>query len=307
MEKEDITKKIINTNIKVKTWFHCFINFVNALDIDKDLKTVILEKLYSDENIENSLNTIHSSLVNTNKIIGKNEFPEIESFFRYLNILKDKYSIKYFEKGLKYALDFETIPLTEGINKESNTRSEIQNIIDRFIKFIVVTNFNDIEIKDESTLDLSYGRISIYLGGIRLAFIEELAHDINEIKFNNFRTRIGLKGIGLGSKLMCIFIEKVRALYTDYSIAGASVKKNNISGSAFYKKFGFEAYDFETKSLVQFEDLVDENSDGVYKVLITADRIIEVYTKNNSKEVPFLVIDGERIDCYTDFSVKKFN
>lgn len=289
-EKKNLSEKA------VLKWIDTFQDFVDGLNIDILLKETIKSMLESNQNISNMLDYSISEL---------NDFQgvkQIEPFLSYLNFLEEKREKNYFEIALKYALAF-----------EDNT-----TYIDKFIRFIVVTNFYDIELLDTVNLDdvelnPEIGGITAWIGGLRVSRLGLIAKDSGDdfIYFSDFHNRKGLLGTKLGSKMMVYLIDKIKnnEKYKNCGLYANCVSGANESGKGFYRTFGFEAFDPIEQKVFEYDDAdptldpkeQKNNGKANFLAVIFPEKMDECMAQNEGK-IPYIEIDGVKIDCNTDFS-----
>ena len=266
----------------IDTWIYDFCKYIDNLEIDNKLKDKIKVVITS---------TINKN--NMNKRIKNYYFDEPnveESFFKYLYELKNKYDINYFMDALTYSLNFE---------------EENSNYIDQFIKFITVTNYDEIEydIKQTSIGNNPSYKASLKLGGLDLCHIGELIYDEenNTINFDMLYARLGLLRTRVGSKLLVNVLKEIQINHPGASLKGDTVRRKNEKGINFYNKFGFLFFDKETNQII---DVQPTNEPGSVGIIIPSDKIEECILKNDN-QYPILNLDERIIDYRTYKSDEK--
>lgn len=210
-------------------------------------------------------------------LINKNEFI---NFINYLKTKTEEYGIDYIKKAIKYSLTF----------KEENS-----NIIDCFIKFIVVTNFDEIELVDNifpGQKDEMY--INAYLGGLELSHCRQMEYneEKNYVDCFWFHNRRGLTRTKIGSLMMVELFKKIQENFPGASVFSGNVRRLNTSALEFYNKIGFRIIDINPEQ-------------SNVSVVIENERLNDCIV-NNEGQYPFIMLDGEKID-YTTYKGKKKN
>lgn len=262
--------------INIDTWIYDFCKYIDSLEIDKDVKDKIKVVVTSTPNKKNMNQRIKNYYFN--------EVNVENSFFKYLYELKNKYDNNYFIDALNYSLNFE---------------EEESNFIDQFIKFITITNFDEIEFTMRATTkekNPTY-RAELKLGGLDLCHIGEILYDKenNTVNFDMLYARLGLLRTRVGSKLLVNVLKTIQTNYSGASLKGDTVRKRNEKGINFYNKFGFLFYDRETNEII---DVIPSNESGSVGIIIPSDRIDECILKNDN-QYPTLNINGRIIDYKT--------
>lgn len=260
----------------IDTWIYDFCKYIDSFEIDEELKNKIKTLVTSDTNKKNMNKRI--------KNYYSDEANTVNNFFKYLYELKDKYDINYFIDAFTYSLDFE---------------DEESNFIDQFIKFVTVTNFDEIEYTSRATTrdkNPSY-TAELKLGGLDLCHIRELIYDEkrNILDFDMLHARLGLLRTKVGSKLLVELLKDMKTNYPNASLEAITVRRRNEKGINFYKKFGFLFFDNETNEII---DVVPENVSESVGVIISSDRIDECIKKNDN-QYPTLELNGRIIDYNT--------
>ena len=309
----------------VKKWIEEIKKFVFNLDIDDNLKNETFNM------IDSQYSLIKEGII-TNEIYGTFNYKvktvdkfnqECKSFIEYLYYVLENKGTKYFETAIKYSL---------------NNSSEI-SFVDSFIRFIIITNFDDIEFNINFDVDsmlekdnvnnyaAARGYIRAYLGGFLLCDLSQFSlhhDDIKYLDFYNFHVRKNLKKTKIGTltlrKLLEIMISN-KSL-SDYSLGSAWVEKNNVEGKKFYEKFGFKFldnngmvvnYDYYDKYIkVKKEDYPELSQEeffelkkkmcGYFFVIIFSHEKNGVLSSNF--KYPYIIYNDEIIDCNTRWSVK---
>ena len=240
-----------------------FNKFIDNLDIDNYLKKEIKEKLIQEENINKM---IDNEIYNDKKGCKTDN---INIFFTFLEELKNKHDTNYFKEALKYVL--------------SDNKS---TVIDKFIKYIVVTNYNDINVNINFDDEVGFGEVSAFLYGLKLGTLVIEDHGTNGFLFDWFHVRKDLNNTKIGTLIMNELIKYILHNYKDSSLYAETVSKGNLSGISFYKKYGFK--DSNGKELEYIP-----SSKEIISIIITANRMKEVYS-NNKDKIPNIEITKER-------------
>lgn len=311
---------IVNEDSVTNKWIEEIKKFILYLNIDENLK------IQSFNMLDKQYDMIKDGIV-TDEIFGAFPFgrksddkfsKECLLFMNYLNCVLDKKGKEYFETAINYSLD----------------NSSESSFLDAFIKFITITNFNDIEF--EIGLDINkmleedninnydgFGFIRIYLGGFLLCDISGIsAHQHEEDKFlhfNNLHVRKNLKRTKLGTiiikKMLDVMIHDEKL--SDYSLCSCCVMKNNAEGKRFYEKIGFKFLDdrgmvvdysyydkyikikredYPELSEKEFNEL-NKKMGGNFSIVILSQDKNNILAKKI--EYPYVIYNDQIIDCNT--------
>lgn len=171
------------------------------------------------------------------------------------NMLKtefEKHGNEYVENGLEYA--------TENVGKKGN-------LIDSFIKYLAVTNFQDIECKE--SFNSVKGLTERYqcsldeyaLGKVMLEYPEEEDEDLEP---DMLKIRSGLEGVRLGQVLLKYLICKVHKENPDKSLVSHTVMRNNFPAIKLYERMGGVFYDENNNIIENPTEVVDNNFSTEY-------------------------------------------
>ena len=231
--KEIIDKKYIEffkseRLIKVtKKWFYDFCD-------------ILIKQGYSLKEIENIINDMMSeqSLENMSKPGMVQNFSSVQeylenekAFFEYLKEKLEESNPEYLEKGLKYA------------KQETNNAG---NFIDAFIKYIVITNFEELSLKStipEMSKENSTGTMKCCLGNFKLSKVDcEMEED--KIYFDELHTRRNLTGTKIGTILFRGLMKEIHDHFPNKDLYANRVRKVNEGAIRFYKRMGGEIFDY---------------------------------------------------------------
>lgn len=304
-------------------WINEFTNFIQSLDINENLKNIVINKLKGQYDLIKH-GMINDEIFGTHQTGKPTELKtrECNSFFNYLYSLIEKKGTKYFELALLFALN-----------------NNDMSIIDSFIRFIVITNFDDIEIDMNFNIDklmakkndfgAEYGYIRAYLGGFLLCDLSSFSyHELDEGKyldFGNLHSRKNMKRTKVGSLLINELIKKVLSTeeLRECSIGSCNVRKDNTGGKKFYEKAGFKFLD-ENDNVVDYhyydeyvkvkreehpelsdtEFLMLKNKmRGNFRIIIPSKEKEEVLRKGFSK--PYVEFNGMKLDSTLSFNTEK--
>lgn len=242
-----------------------FSEFINTLGFTETEKQYINEQLYSEESV--------SKMKSSNYLPDQQSIIQFDSFIQYLHTKSSKLGIDYIRDAIRYALTY----------KDHNT-----NFLDQFIKFILVTNFDEIEVYDNIDLvNKDSMWISAYIGGLEVSHNRNVTYhpEENIVECEWFHNRKGLQRTKLGSLIMCNFFKLVLEKFPSASIRSNNVKRDNLSAIAFYKKIGFR--------------VIDENPESPnISIEIESDRL-ESCMQNAQNLYPKIMLDGKEIDYTT--------
>lgn len=313
----------MKNNKIVELWINEIIRFISSNNIDSNLINEVEQKL------KEEFQLIKEGMV-TNEIFGAYEFgTDVELEFTnecrtFINYLEEKIKVKkkeYIEFGINYSL-----------NCNSNL-----SFIDNFIRYIVITNYNDIKIVDDMDIENllnnvndyneASGSLKAYLGGFLLCDISSFsAHqDKNNNKyldFYNLHSRKNTERMKVGTLLIKKLLEKMltNAKLKDFSLGSGWVMKNNSVGKKFYEKNGFVFLNQEGKIVnydyyddyieverQDYQELTDEEFSQLQKKM---DENFFVMIPSSQKqkildtpyEIPYIEFLGKKIDCYSDIT-----
>lgn len=239
-----------------------FKKFIDMLGIPNEEKEKYISVLYSEESVSKMKG-------NDNKIdiYSVNSFYE---FIEYLYIKREEYGDDYIKDALDYALGY---------------KEEDCSFLDQFIRFIVITNFDEIKIefKEEGGLI----SMSANLGGLELSHNQNMEYSSTENKmiFSWFHNREGLKRTKLGSLMMVELFDYVLNNYPNASLCADNVKRVNVKAQAFYEKIGFNIKDiYKESNNVCVEINPSEMQESI---------------DNNKEKYPVLLFKGKEYDYRT--------
>ena len=315
-EKEQITE----------LWIDKINEFISKLDINDYLKKQLYNALMSQKEL------IKSGVI-TDEIFGTTSFGtkssekfynECFSFINYLYKIMETKGLEYFEFGIEYAL-----------NNDSN-----QSFIDNFLRFIVITNYDDIEVIEDINVDsilnqindynAAQGSVRAYLGGFLLCDLSQFSAHKDEngnlyLDFYNFHSRKNMTRTKIGTLLIRKILH--RLIYDnklcDFSLGSVWVMKNNSLGKKFYEKLGFRFlgpsgefvdYDYyddcikvkreDYPNLTEIEfDKLRKKMGGNFCVIIPSQEKQTILDRDF--EFPYIEYNGKKIDCTTEFIVSK--
>lgn len=260
----------------IDTWVVLLFNLLDKIDMDDELKKEIKRSIMSEDSIDEMRTRYRDYLV------GEEEIKQIHSFFEYVNELRNKYSDEYFTDALVYS---------------TNYKEEGSDFIDQFVRFITVTNFDDLVFNfDENP----YGFVSsLTLGGLRVARIQEIKYieDENYCYIDWFFAREGLIRTRVGSKLLVETLKQIQSEYGNIDIYSDNVDKENKLGQNFYKKFGFLCVDLPTDTIIDFDNIPKDDYD-IVGILLPSDKLDECIERNDN-QFPKIEFNGKTIDKNT--------
>ena len=306
----------------VELWILQMLKFVCSLNIDEYLKREVATALNNQKDLIKN-GTVTDGIYGIH-MFTRDKIKECNSFFEYLNTLQEGKEKEYFETGINYAL---------------TSDSDI-GFLDNFLRFIVITNYGDINIVDD--LDKNYllknmndfgadrGSYRAYLGGFLLCDLSQFTTHQQEdgekyLDFYNFHSRKNMTRTKVGTLLIKGFLNKMISdeILNEFSLGSVWVMKNNSQGKKFYEKLGFKFLgpdgeivdyhyyddcievkreDYPELSDIEFYELSQEMGSN-FCVVIPSNEKPKIV--NKEFEYPFIEYDGERIDCKTDFSKHK--
>lgn len=289
--------KDININ-----WFNSFYNLFANKGVSSEQVSELMNLLLSKENI-NNMNTHFMQF--SNGSLNQYNASSYLHFFDYLSSIDTKIDNKYLETGIKYIL--------ENINNDTN-------VIDLFIKYVVVTNFDDVryvsnlsnnvyKIENNSETNLSgstmgINPISIKLGNFELAHIGDISFtDNNEIMIDQVYTRKNLTGTKLGSLMFENLFGELSSIFPGRNVCVAPIKYDNFKAMKFYETQGGQLYqwgfnDYVPVSFSEYDVSKNLGQDSLIAVYYS-DFLKELSTKPVEKPV-IRLSDGTIITAVSD-------
>ncbi len=202
-----------------------FKNFIESINIPDYAKEEIINEIYSEKSVSKMKGTDY-----TPDILRIREF---ESFIRFLIIKEQDYGTNYIYDALKYAFSYE----------ENNC-----SFIDCFIRFITITNFDEINVVAKKESD-SFS-FHAYLGGLSLSHNTSIKYskESNEVEFEWFHNRSGLKRTKIGTLMMISLFRYAITNYPTAKVCAINVQRTNLDAQEFYKAMGFSIIDEDVNS-----------------------------------------------------------
>lgn len=306
-------------------WINEILSFITNLDIDKSLKNRVRECLESQkELVKNGM----VALITFGTHTFKKRYIDILSdectlFMNYLNSILNSKGEEYYKLAIEYSL--------------SNNN---MSFIDNLIRFIVITNYNDIEVIDNinvkslmeniNDFNSSQGSIRAYLGGFLLCDLSSFTlykdSDGNKyLDFYNFHSRKNLTRTRVGTLLMRNLLDKMLndSLLCDCSLVSHWVMKSNTLGKKFYKKIGFKFlgpsgevvdYNYYDEFIkVKREDYPNLSEKEFYALRKRMHGNFCIIIPSQEKQMllnkefsyPYIEFNGKKIDCTTVFNNPK--
>lgn len=254
-------------------YLNVFLEFINSLSLEENEKQSIKQQLYSEDSI--------SRMKMKNYLPDQRSINQFSTFVQYLYKKNEELGTEYMRDALKYALTF---------------KNDNNDFLNQFIKFIVITNFDEIELID----NIGYSNkdsmsIVAYLGGLEVSHNRNMEYneDKNAIECEWFHNRPGLQRTKIGSLMMCEFFKKVESEFPGASICSDNVRRVNESAISFYKKIGFS--------------VVDYNPEGPSVGVEIGPQQIHDSIRNLDGLYPRIEMDGRIIDYTTYKSIRKKN
>ena len=254
-----------NISTRYLSRLDAFSDFINSLNLSDSEKLYINEQLYSEESV--------SRMKSGNYLPDQKSKNQFERFIEYLYTKSSELGDDYISDAIKYALTY----------KNHNT-----NFIDQFIKFILVTNFDEIEIYENiDSVNKDNMWISAYIGGLEVSHNRNITYypETNIVECEWFHNRKGLQRTKLGSLIMAEFFRLVQEKFPGASIRSNNVKRDNLSAIAFYKKIGFR--------------IIDEYPESPNISIEIESERVEECMQNAKGLYPKIMLDGKEIDYMT--------
>ena len=213
-----------------KGWFYDFAEMLFQQGYTKEQITDILDQMLKDDYVENM------SKKGMVKYFGNAQYAidNEKAFFEYI---KNKLATKnkeYLEEGLNYA------------GKQARN---VGNFIDAFIKYVVITNFEDLQLqyKDQTNEHWQSMLVSCCLGNFSLStMLCEVESD--KIYFDEVHTRKKLTGIKIGTVLFRKLFKTIHDEFPDKDLYTLRLKRENESARRFYERMGGTIYNYGNES-----------------------------------------------------------
>ena len=226
-----------------KNWIIGFYDLLMKNNVSNTQINSVMSLLLSKENINNINKCMVQFGSTAPNIVDSSSY---SYFYNYLNSIESKIDSNYLETGIKYIIE----------NNNSNT-----NVIDQFIKYVVVTNFDDVRyvsnlsniavdaINDKITGVNSFNTgakpISIKLGDFEIAYIDDITFtDNNEIMIDEVYTRKNLTGTKLGSLMFENLFGELNSLFPGRNVVVSRIMYNNFGAMKFYEMQGGKLFQF---------------------------------------------------------------
>lgn len=239
------------------TWLENFVEFLTAHNVNEEQTKELIERLLSKENLSNMAKSDFkvSPFINNER-----------DFFNYLSSIESELTPEYCEAAYEYVLK----------------NSENGNVIDSFIKYLVITRFDDITVQSNvSELKVRPDRESyIYccLGDFKICRVNAYINDENyqgNIIFDELHTRRNLTGVKVGSILFQTLFSEVHKHFPDRDLMADRVMKRNVGGIRFYERMGGKFFDLKTGKTVNSSQ-IDNTSAGNIGVCYKKEDLLEL-------------------------------
>ena len=239
-----------------------FKEFINSLDLSEPEKEIIISELYSEKSVLKMSGS--DSGMDTYSIQG------FLSFIQFVSNKVQEYGIDYIKDAINYSFSYE---------------NDNCSFLDQFIKFIVITNFDEIRVVVEKGTGVE--NIYAYLGEFELSHNKSIQYskENDEVEFEWFHNRPGLKRTKLGNLMMVYFFNWVINNYPTATVCANNVRRINVDAQAFYKKMGFRIIDSD----INYKNVrVEINHDEMKECIL-----------NNQGKYPILLFNGKKYDFTT--------
>lgn len=153
--------------------------------------------------------------------ISYDEENKQQRLFNYLDSIKEKFTPEY----LTEIIDFSTANKTK------------EEFIERFIRYLIITNPEDIKIISTLNNKDNTGTIVIYLDQYPLGDVE-LFKTPEGVLFQDVSIAYNARGIGIGTMLMNKTMEEVATHFPNDDLYGTDLLKSNKRAYNFYEKLG---------------------------------------------------------------------
>lgn len=208
-----------------------------------DFAEMLLQQGYTQKQISNILEQIMSNDCMENmsgkgmmKYFGnvQSSIDNEKAFFDYTKSKLDTQHLEYLKKGLQYAVQ---------------EAKNVGNFIDAFIKYVVITNFEDLQLqyKDQTSEHWEQMLVSCCLGDFALSTMLCEAES-DKIYFDELHTRKNLTGTKIGAVLFKGLFKKIHHEFPDRDLYTLRLKKDNEGAKRFYERMGGTVYDYGNES-----------------------------------------------------------
>lgn len=213
-----------------KGWFYDFAEMLFQQGYTKEQITDILNQMLKDAYVENM------SKKGMVKYFGNVQYAidNEKAFFEYIKNKLAKKNKEYLEEGLNYA---------------GQQARNVGNFIDAFIKYVVITNFEDLQLqyKDQTNEHWQSMIVSCCLGNFSLStMLCEVETD--KIYFDEVHTRKNLTGIKIGTVLFRKLFKTIHDEFPDKDLYTLRLKRENESARRFYERMGGTIYNYGNES-----------------------------------------------------------
>ena len=239
-----------------KEWLYDFMIFFKYHECSEQQLETLLNKLLSKENLKK----MQKGDFLGDNISKKNE----KAFFQYLERINDRLTPEYINQGIDYALT--------NINENNN-------LIDSFIKYIVATNFQDLNIKSTiSNMEEigDEGKMNCCLGDFLLCRVETTLWDEQTIAFDNLFTRKNLTGTKVGSVLFKEMMKEVNENFPGKDLFAGTVMQTNTDGLRFYERMGGEFFNPDKPDEIISNREIDNTNKENICVIYRQDKLKEL-------------------------------
>jgi len=212
-------KKDASSNL-AKKWFYDFAEFLvrNQLSQEQIIRTISV--MMNDNNLKNMVSKSGENFIDDERSLKQEE----EEFFKYLESISGRITPDYLAKGLRFA---------EIENQEN------YNFMDSFIRYIIITNFQDLHIESQipELNEKKWGDVVAKLGGFRITSVTaEKSPD--KILFIAFGTRKNLRSIRIGNLVFRRLQADVTKYFPGMDLVATTVNETNSGGIKFYESMG---------------------------------------------------------------------
>lgn len=227
------------------SWLYDFYEFLVNSEYTEEQVSAIFHIIISKNNLQNMRN----SKFGRDNISEKNE----KAFFEYLGSIREKLTSELLDGAIEYAM--------------ANYQSS--NFIDAFIKYIVLSNKEDIKYKS-NIRELNANNVATITGLIGNFPLTEISSikifDEEYIIFDDFKTGKNLTGAGIGSMLFREFLREVSKYFPNKNVFSLTVMAKNTGGINFYKKMGGEFYKDSLDTPLSPSDIDSESTENLIVV-----------------------------------------
>ena len=204
-----------------KQWFYDFAEFLNLSGLSEEQIKATVSTMMESKSLDNMQDYNKTEFQFS---IDSRTLKEEKNFFEYLKDILSKITPQYVLAGIEFA---------------KQDSQDDGNFMDSFIKYIVITNFQDLHV-DSEIPDMQIGErgtLLCKLGEFKLARLMVQGLN-NHVKFDEVLTRHNLERVGIGTLLFRKLQGEVAMYFPGKDLIATNVLKDNQGAQRFYESMG---------------------------------------------------------------------